>query len=317
MGYPRAYTVDPDHAGFYHCVSRCVRRAWLCGQDPVSGRCFEHRRGWIEQRLLSLAESFAVGLYAWAVLSNHTHVVLRIDPRLPQNWTDEEIARRWARLDRKLEPVPQDQVAQRVERLLRQPERIAELRTRLGNLSWFMRYLNEGIARAANGEDRCGGRFWEGRYRSQALLDDAAVTACMAYVDLNPIRAGIADELADSEFTSIQRRLRSLEADPQARDALLEPLAGVRCSGASRLTVGAYIDLVDCTGRMMRPGKRGSIPDHAVAALAAIRGSPAWWTGCVSRIEAAFGSVVGVPRTLRQRAEETGRRCLRGAGASC
>ena len=186
MGYPRAFTVDPDQPGFYHCISRCVRRAWLCGEDPLSGRCFDHRRDWVEQRLISLADSFAVGLFAWAVMSNHTHVVLRIDPRLTECWSDEEVARRWARLDRRLEAVEAAHVETRVRQLLSQPKRIAEIRARLGSLSWFMRFLNECIAREANAEDRCTGRFWEGRFKCQALLDDAAVVACMAYVDLNP-----------------------------------------------------------------------------------------------------------------------------------
>ena len=316
MGYPRAFIVDPEQPGFYHCMSRCVRRAWLCGEDPVTGRCFDHRRSWIEQRLLMLADSFAVGLYAWAVMSNHTHVVLRIDPRLPESWTDEDVARRWARLDRTLAAVPDGHVEQRVRRLLDQPDRIVELRGRLGSLSWFMRFLNECIAREANAEDRCTGRFWEGRFRCQALLDDAALTACMAYVDLNPIRAGIADELAESDYTTIQRRLRSLADDPTTGDAPLEPMAGVRGPAASSLTVRAYIDLVDCTGRITRPDKRGAISDAAAGALNAIRGSPDWWLGCVGRIEEVFSTAVGMPKALRRRAAELDRRSLRGAGAA-
>lgn len=315
MGYPRAFTVDPEQPGFYHCMSRCVRRAWLCGEDPVTGRSFDHRRGWIEQRLLALADSFAVGLYAWAVMSNHTHVVLRIDPRLPETWTDEDVARRWARLDRRLETVPESQVEQRVQRLLAQPGRIVELRARLGSLSWFMRFLNECIAREANAEDHCTGRFWEGRFKCQALLDDAALTACMAYVDLNPLRAGIADELADSDYTTIQRRLRSLADDPTAGDAPLEPMAGVRGPAASCLTVRAYIDLVDCTGRITRPDKRGTISGAAVRALGAIRGSPDWWVGCVGRIEEVFSTAVGTPQALKERAADLDLRCLRGVGA--
>ena len=312
MGYPRAFTVDPDQPGFYHCVSRCVRRAWLCGQDPISGRCFDHRRDWIEQRLLMLADSFAVGLYAWAVMSNHTHVVLRIDPGLPEQWTDEEVARRWARLDRTLAAVPESHVEQRVRRVIDQPERLAELRRRLSSLSWFMRFLNECIAREANAEDRCTGRFWEGRYKCQALLDEAAVTACMAYVDLNPIRAGIADNLANSDFTTIQRRLRALHADPELADTPIEALAGVKDGIAPALTTRAYVDLVDYTGRAIRPDKRGAISKEAARALEAIRGSPSWWAAGAQRIEQAFGSVVGIPATLKQHASATGRRYVRG-----
>ena len=101
MGYPRAYLVDPEAPGFFHCVNRCVRRAWLCGEDPVSGLNFDHRRDWIEQRLIDLAQSFAVGLYAWAVMSNHVHLVLYVDPGAARNWSDEEVARRWASLSQR------------------------------------------------------------------------------------------------------------------------------------------------------------------------------------------------------------------------
>ena len=313
MGYPRAFTVDPDQPGFYHCVSRCVRRAWLCGEDPLSGRCFDHRRDWIEQRLISLADSFAVGLFAWAVMSNHTHVVLRIDPKLPERWSDEEVARRWARLDRRLAIVEPAHVETRVRQLLVQPKRIAELRARLGSLSWFMRFLNECIAREANAEDRCTGRFWEGRFKCQALLDDAAVVACMAYVDLNPIRAGIADDLASSDFTTIQRRLRALSDAPEEFGAPVEAIAGVRGGVAPALTQGAYVNLVDHTGRLTRPDKRGAISSDALSALETIRGSPNWWAASTQCIEQAFGTSVGTPRTLKQHAAATDRRFLRGA----
>ena len=315
MGYPRAFTVDPDQPGFYHCISRCVRRAWLCGEDPLSGRCFDHRRDWIERRLISLADSFAVGLFAWAVMSNHTHVVLRIDPRLPERWSDEEVARRWARLDRRLEAVDPAHVKTRVRHLLAQPKRIAELRARLGSLSWFMRFLNECIAREANAEDRCTGRFWEGRFKCQALLDDAAVVACMAYVDLNPIRAGIADDLAHSDFTTIQRRLRALSETPSLADLPIEALAGVQSSAVPTLTLRAYINLVDSTGRITRLDKRGAIPREAADTLEAIRGSPNWWAATAHRIEQSFGTAVGIPTTLKRHAESTGRRFLRGGFA--
>ncbi|MCH2097262.1 MAG: hypothetical protein MK142_02620, partial [Pseudomonadales bacterium] len=316
MGYPRAFTVDPEQPGFYHCISRCVRRAWLCGEDPVSGRCFDHRRNWIEQRLISLADSFAVGLFAWAVMSNHTHVVLRIDPKLPERWSDEDVARRWARLNQRLEAVEPAHVEARVRQLVAQPQRIAELRVRLGSLSWFMRFLNESIARAANAEEHCTGRFWVGRFKCQALLDDAAVTACMAYVDLNPVRAGFADDLDGSDFTTIQRRLRALRAAPERADTPLEALAGIRSGVAPALTQQAYVALVDGTGRIARPGKRGAISKGAVRALDAIRGSPSWWATCAQHMEQAFSTAVGLPTTLKQHAELTGRRSLRGTHVS-
>jgi hypothetical protein len=98
MAQPRHLIVDPAASGYYHCVSRCVRRAFLCGQDNYSGRCFEHRKGWVEARLLELAGSFAVGVYAYAVMSNHLHVVLYADPGAALSWSADEVAERWMRL---------------------------------------------------------------------------------------------------------------------------------------------------------------------------------------------------------------------------
>jgi REP element-mobilizing transposase RayT len=314
MAYPRTMTVAPDEAGFYHCISRCLRRAWLCGDDPLSGRNFDHRRAWIEARLIHLAGSFAVGLYAWAVMSNHTHVVLRIDPQRPLEWSDAEVAARWARLERTLdEEIDSARIRMRERTLLQQPERLAEIRERLGSLSWFMRFLNEAIARAANAEDRCTGRFWEGRFKCQALLDEAAVLACMAYVDLNPIRAGLCDTLVNSDFTTIQRRLRALDPDDGDAAAPLRPVAGDDLdAGGPGLSERAYVDLVGWTGRIARPDKRGVLSGPPPAEAESIRGSPDWWARSALGVEAAFGTAVGSPLHLKAHAKATGRAWLRG-----
>jgi hypothetical protein len=312
MGYPRNMTVDPHAPGFYHCISRCVRRAWLCGVDPLSGQNFDHRRGWIEQRLLDLAESFAVELYAWAVMSNHTHIVLRIDPGRPQTWSDEDVARRWTRLTRTLGSEARRPAHIRMRQLLEQPERLAEVRARLGSLSWFMRFMNECIARQANAEDRCTGRFWEGRFKCQALLDEPAVLTCMSYVDLNPIRAGMSEDLASSDFTSIQRRLRALERQPERGTTPLGPVTGERSEGSPGISLAAYIARLERTDRIARSDSPGMIGDAKSARFAAIRGSPDWWIACASRIEEVFGCAVGTPESLRAFARATGRCWLRG-----
>jgi hypothetical protein len=98
MTSPRSHLVDHESPGFYHCISRCVRRAFLCGEDALSGRSFEHRKQWVEDRLIELAGVFAVGVYAYAVMSNHLHVVVYIDPAATLAWSPDEIARRWVAL---------------------------------------------------------------------------------------------------------------------------------------------------------------------------------------------------------------------------
>jgi REP element-mobilizing transposase RayT len=211
--YPRHQIVAADEVGVYHCIARCVRRAFLCGDDPLTGRNHEHRKQWIRRRLQELASVFAIDVCSYAVMSNHLHVILRVRPDLAQEWSDDEAALRWRLLyrprdkatGRQVEPAEHD-----LNMITSDPQRVAELRRRLASLSWFMRCLNEPIARAANREDDCSGRFWQGRFRSVALLDEAAVLACSVYVDLNPIRAGIAGTPEESQYTSAYDRIRSL-----------------------------------------------------------------------------------------------------------
>jgi REP element-mobilizing transposase RayT len=204
MTYPRSHLIDPD-GGTYHVCSRCVRRAFLFGTDELTGKDFSHRRDWIENRILALSEVFTVSVYAYAVMSNHYHIVLRMNA---VDMSDEEVADRWLKLcpGRKVDNRAANIQIVRKAALLNDEPRLAEIRSRLSSLSWFMRFINEPLARLANKEDFCKGRFWEGRFQSQALLDEASVLACMVYVDLNPVRAGIADDLEDSECTSVKRR---------------------------------------------------------------------------------------------------------------
>src|SRR6202012_4069660 len=152
MTYPRLQTVDSDTPGFFHCISRCVRRAFLCGEDVYSGRSYEHRKAWVENRLLMLAECLAVALYAYAVMSNHVHIVLHVNPQAAEACADDEVAECWVRLFpvRVNEVIDEDLCQEKVRRLQGDSERMAELHSRLGSLSRFMRCLNEPIARQAN-----------------------------------------------------------------------------------------------------------------------------------------------------------------------
>ena len=213
--YARSHIVPPDEVGVYHCIARCVRRAFLCGVDPLTGRYYEHRKEWIRERLELLASVFAIDICGYAVMGNHLHVVLRVRPDLVRDWSDEEVALRWTRLcpprnpatGEKMEPSECD-----LNMIVSDPARLAVIRQRLSSLSWFMGRLSEPIARRANREDECKGRFWEGRFKSLALLDEAAILACSIYVDLNPIRAGVATTPEQSAYTSAYDRIRSMES---------------------------------------------------------------------------------------------------------
>ncbi len=180
----RRYIVHEECVGVYHCIARCVRRAFLCGTDSYSGRDYSHRKAWILDRLRALAGLFGVEVCGYAIMSNHLHLVLRNRPDSVEQWSDAEVALRWRKLfpqrdDVTGEPAEPDDVD--LAMLTADADRLAILRGRLSSLSWFMRCLCEWVARAANREDRSAGRFWAGRFKSQPLLDEAALLACSVY----------------------------------------------------------------------------------------------------------------------------------------
>jgi hypothetical protein len=162
----RRFLFDPAEVGLYHCINRCVRRSFLCGTDQVSGKCYEHRKQWIQDRLQFLAGQFGLDVIGFAVMSNHIHVVLRNRPDVVAGWSNDEVARRWWNVF----PQRRDKAGNAKEPtefellvITADPVRFAEIRQRLSSVSWFMRCLAEPIARSANREDLCTGRFWEGR----------------------------------------------------------------------------------------------------------------------------------------------------------
>ena len=152
-----------------------------------------------------LAGLFGIEVCGYAIMSNHLHLVLRNRPDSVEQWSDAEVALRCASSFRNVDDVtgePAEPDDLDLAMLMADAGRLAILRGRLSSLSWFMRCLCEWVARAANREDKSAGRFWAGRFKSQPLLDEAALLACSVYVDLNPIRAGIASTPEESQFTS-------------------------------------------------------------------------------------------------------------------
>jgi len=294
MPKPRYAQISVSDTAFYHCVSRCVRQSYLCGTDELTGQSYEHRRAWVEQRIQLLGAIFSIDICAYAVMSNHYHIVLHINRTQAENWSLDDIIERWHRL------YQGNLISKRYCRgeVLNCAE-MAQLkaitkcwRERLTNISWFMRSLNEPIARQANLEDECTGRFWEGRFKSQALLDEGALLACMAYVDLNPIRAQVASTPETSAHTSIQLRIKHTDLSLQK----LYPFVGGNRENRPEgipFKLSDYIELIDWSGRILREDKRGYIENSQPPILARLAQDTENWLELTQHFEDEFKLFAG------------------------
>ena len=301
---------------YYHCVSRCVRRAFLCGTDSVSSQSFEHRRQWIEDKLYDLTRVFALDLCAYAVMSNHYHVVLYVDIAEAESWSPDEVITRWHQVFNGTlfsQRHMRGEALNKVELKVLDKD-IAIWRQRLMDISWFMRVLNEAIARQANAEDNCTGRFWEGRFKSQALLDEAALAACLAYVDLNPIRAGMAKTPETSDYTSIQQRINTAQAAHSPNHLHQQPKGLLPFAGYPRqdspkdlpFRLTDYLELVDWTGRILREDKRGAIDETLPPILERLNIEPKHWVYLTKHFESRFKGLVGTAYQLKRVCEKLG-----------
>ncbi|WP_019027187.1 transposase [Colwellia piezophila] len=303
MAIPRKRQISLTDTQYYHCVSRCVRRAYLCGEDRFSGISYEHRRGWVEDKLLSLTQIFAIDVCAYAVMSNHTHIVLFVDVERAKSWSMIEALERWHLLFKGTLLTHQylrgDKLITPLQQIV--AETAAVYRARLMDISWFMRILNETIARRANIEDNCTGRFWEGRFKSQALLDEAALAACMVYVDLNPVRANIANTPETSAYTSIQQRIKAA-IDGKQPEKLADFVGNPKKYKPTGLPfeLSDYILLVDLTGRCIRADKTGYIIDNLLNILNRLKISPDNWFTLTSSFTKCFHGAVGSEHALTQ-----------------
>jgi REP element-mobilizing transposase RayT len=280
MTTARTRLVDVSVTRWYHCITRCVRKALLLGDNPNH----PNRKAWIERRLADLAEIFAVGVGGFAVMDNHLHLLVRLDPKVAETWTDEEVALRWGRLfpprgaGRQALAVTKEWIDER----LRQPGWVEKTRARLWNLGWFMKCLKEPLARMANREDGVKGAFFEGRFKSIAILDEESLLATCTYIDLNPVAAGIAEVPETSPHTSIKTRVDVARKHHRLRDlkkarkgsvaaskaaaglednCWLTPIEDRRGLDSTRegmmptFGLGTYLLLVDHTSRLFRQGK--------------------------------------------------------------
>jgi REP element-mobilizing transposase RayT len=324
MTRARQSLVSLEATPYYHCISRCVRRAFLYGEDDYSGKSYSHRKVWVLERLQILSEVFAVDICAYAVMSNHYHLVVHVDKERADRWSVDEVITRWRGLFKGPEMVQRYVAGGALARF--EMEQLGQLveqwRGRLSDISWYMRCLNEHLARRANMEDGCTGRFWEGRYKCQALLDEAAMVTAMAYVDLNPVRAGAASGLIDSEQTSVRQRLAEIASGGRRVAATSPPVMRFAGELKGGLTPGIpfnlqdYLDLVDWAGRVVRGDKSGAMAADFPPLLAVLGVEPAEWLPSVTELQARFELVIGSPARIRHLAELNGRSFYRGYRAA-
>lgn len=354
MPTPRKLIVDRSEPGFYHCVSRCVRQALLLG-------AVDDRQKWMEHRLELLCSVYAIDDAAHSIMDNHVHVLVRTAPQRVGEWSDEEVVQRWARLhpvslffkaampillmawranDRPGKRLPDEVIA----KLVAQPKLVRDLRRRLSDISWFMRDLKEPMSRKANREDGVKGTFWEKRFNSYRVLDRAGVLTCMAYIDLNPLRAAIVRVLKDSRYTTVKLRIDAVaaflrvkglvETRPRARQVQIQQLfegpvpehgeapglAPIGGAGTGReeplldMDPEAYIDFVEALARQQREGKRGTLSATVADTLTQMQLDVNAWLAAVTREHRPwFGTAIGSPQALARDAVRRGAKRVIGA----
>ncbi|MCG6202659.1 transposase [Psychromonas antarctica] len=322
MTQSRSSLISLSDTPYYHCISRCVRRAFLCGEDQYSGKSFSHRRQWMVERIRQLSNIFAINVCAYSILSNHYHLVLHANEVEIEACSDEDICKRWYQLYSGSPIVTRwikGELATETEVNVAL-EVITKWRHRLVDISWFMRSLNEFIARKANKEDNCKGRFWEGRFKSQALLDEKALLTCMAYVDLNPVRAKMAKSVESSEYTSIFERIHGIASsdDIDEQDNVIKPLFAFVAGECNEQPQGIpyafidYLELVDWTGRVIRDDKRGTISAQIPSLLSTLGLDSETWLELACSFGKNYHGAVGSLDELALFAEHTGKRWISG-----
>lgn len=219
----------------------CVGLFWRVS-IRIPDKTYGFRREWIRRRMESLASVFGIDILTYAILSNHMHLVLRNRPDVVAAWPNQEVAIRWLRVfpGRRLDEHPSEPTQNDVDTLVRDTKKLQEVRRRLSDISWFMRALSEPIARMANKQDECTGRFWEGRFKAQRIIDEAGLLACAMYVDLNPVRAAMAETPDQSEHTSAYDRIKAEKG--QQIDSAAFDLAPVPTAKAGKEILETPVD---------------------------------------------------------------------------
>jgi len=312
MTIARKDLVKPHLTRYYHLYNRCVRQAFLMGKDRLSGKNYSHRKTWIVKRLSKLSRLFAIRVASYAILSDHYHLVVYIDKDESDSWTKEEVVCRWSKLCRVNDAIKNyaknnDNQEIRIDSY---EKLICKWRQHLSDISWFMKLFNEYIARRANKEERKVGKFFESRFKCQALLDQQALLLCMLYVDLNPVRAGLASTPENSMWTSIKQRIleftrgRQVKENIQIIDAyfpvLIPFLEEERARSILPFTFTSYLQIIDWMGRVKKYGKKGVIPQELPSILKRLKVDPKYYFKHMKLDGDRFTCAVGTPQSLKR-----------------
>ncbi len=241
----RKSLINPDEVTIAHTVAKTARNLFLLGEDLVTGTQNSHRKDWIVDIMEFQSSLMAIDLFGYSLLSNHIHQILRSRPDAVKQWDDLEVARRWMTLCPKSKKrlkvgdkvlhVPIAPKETQIEALAKNEKKIKEIRERLSSISWWMRLLCQKVAQRANFEDGGSmGPFWKGRFHSTIIEDTEHLLGCALYVDLNAVKAGIAQGIDDYQYTSGKIRLdvlRSKQESLQKTEAQkADPIAKVDLS---------------------------------------------------------------------------------------
>ena len=326
-----------QQVGVYHVTTRCVRQAFLLGDDYQTGHSNHQRKRWIEEWFQSLTDVMLIEICAYAVMDNHTHSILRNRPDLLENMDDVEIAKRLVRLYpgfQCLQALPEEADAERVRELLSDLDELHRRKYLLTDISIFMARWEEAVARRANKVEDKKGRFWEGRFHCQKLLDTASILAATIYVELNPLRANIVELPEYSQYTSLVKRLKLvhlasghsmehlMDSDKLEEQAILKE--DVENQSSPKLVTNVlvceqflpfgrhkYLKVLDYVSRRKRLGK-SSTTATAEKLLVRLGVEPDRWRKTASTFEESYRLFAGSPELLSQTAVEKKKRCLHG-----
>ena len=307
MAIKRSVQVDLSLTTKFHCCTRAVRKAFILDSHPIDNPDKIDRRKWIEERILFLTTVFSIDVCAYAVMSNHYHVILDVNKAHSDEWTPLEVIARWHKIYKGTELSRAYAKGKQLNAI--ESELILEFveicRKKLHDISWFMRNINEPLARIANKEDNCKGRFWESRFKSQALLDEQALLTCMAYVDLNPIRANMSDSIKKSEFTSIKQRyekakqascINHINQQPKYLSKLTGNYSKSKHNDIS-IKVTSYIELVEWTSKQLQ-GNKASINKSTPSVLLELNINPEEFLHSAQYYGSQFHRMVGSLKSL-------------------